>query len=548
MIGEFRNKLGADVFHKYQLYKGETWENRANTTATAVTAKLVPIAIREAIARAINGFVFMPGGRYLYYAGRKAAFWNNCFLLRAEEDTREEWARLARDLTLCLMVGGGVGVDYSVLRQRGQRLSKTGGVSSGAVSCAKMMDGIGHEVRQGGGRRSALYASLNWQHGDVPEFLGAKNWHLMDIKGAGDLPFYISDAVEHDFDFRAPLSHTNMSLNYDDVWLNDPDRAQHPTWLENVHQACMAGEPGFSFNFGEKGRSTLRNACTEVDSEDDSDVCNLGSVNMARCETIEYFSEACYLAAQFQICGSLRSDVPYAKVKEVRDKNRRIGVGLMGLHEWLLRRGYRYEVTPELREWLGVYRNATEAGANDLCDDLGINRPIAYQAIAPTGTIGLLAGTTQGIEPIFAVAYQRRWRQNDEIHSSYVVDASAHQLIQEGVDPDAIETAIDLAKDIPRRLQFQADVQEYVDQGISSTVNLPPWGSFHNNEERVTEVAETISKYAPRLRGLTFYPDASRGGQPIVPIDYHDIKDRVNREGMIEDNTDKACRSGVCGI
>lgn len=554
-MSEFRTALGEKVFKKYQLYPGETWANRARTVAEVVCGGLLGNEELDLVDNAIRDFRFLPGGRYLYYSGRPSAFYNNCFLLRAEEDTRQEWARLAQAFTLCLMVGGGVGCDYSRLRCRNSPLKSTGGVASGAVSCAKMMDGIGHEVRQGGGRRSALYASLNWQHGDIKEFLIAKNWHLMEIMGyreAGD-QFFVSDAVDADFDYQAPLSHTNMSINYDDAWLDRPDRLSEPVFLENVFQAMMTGEPGFSFNFGAKSDHTLRNACTEVDSADDSDVCNLGSVNMAACQDFTEFVDTCYAAALFQICGSVRSEVPYDKVRQVRDQNRRIGVGLMGVHEWLLWRGHRYEMVPELRKWLVAYRAATEDGARTLCERLSLNEPIAYRAIAPTGTIGLMAGTTQGIEPVFAVAYQRRWRDGDNLRSTLLVDGTAHNLILEGIDPDNIETANDLAMDIERRIKFQADLQVYIDQGISSTINLPHWGTVHNNAEKVRDVAKLIAEYAPQLRGLTFYPDGARGGQPIVPLEYGDIRNRVNADGsirdvVIEDNFDAACKSGVCGV
>jgi ribonucleoside-diphosphate reductase alpha chain len=306
-----------------------------------------------------------------------------------------------------------------------------------------------------------------------------------------------------------------------------------------------SGEPGFSFNFGDKENETLRNACTEVTSADDSDVCNLGSINIGRIDTLQEFREVVRLASGFLVCGTITADLPYKKVYEVRKKNRRLGLGLMGIHEWLLKRNYKYEMVPELRQWMEVYREESERAANSLCDRLSISRPVAYRAIAPTGSIGILAGTTTGIEPLFAVAYKRRYLvDGTKWKYEYVVDATADALIKEGIDPTKIETAIDLVPDWERRVRFQADVQDYVDMSISSTINLPSWGTDLNNNDRVREFAGILAKYASRLRGFTCYPDGARGGQPLEAIPY---KEAVKHKGVVFEEND-ACKGGVCGL
>jgi ribonucleoside-diphosphate reductase alpha chain len=212
------------------------------------------------------------------------------------------------------------------------------------------------------------------------------------------------------------------------------------------------GEPGFSFNFGDKQNETLRNACTEVTSEDDSDVCNLGSINISNIQCLEEFKSIVTLATKFLVCGTLRADLPYEKVYKVREKNRRLGLGLMGIHSWLLQRGEGYEVTPELHKWLKVYKDESERSANEHCNHLFISKPAAYRAIAPTGTIGILAGTTTGIEPLFATAYKRRYlTDGTKWKYEYVVDTTANILIQQyGLDPDKIETAYKLSHDYER--------------------------------------------------------------------------------------------------
>ncbi len=541
---EFRNSFGENIFRfKYAQGPGDTWAKLAERlvddvcgTRSGLLAPLMSVEDRKHLAEFIKGFKFLPGGRYLYYAGRPYKAYNNCYLLRAEEDTREEWSAVTWRAMSCLMTGGGIGIDYSRLRPSGKALSRTGGTASGPIPLMYAINEIGRNVMQGGSRRSAIYASLNWQHEDIPQFLRAKNW---------------SDVVREqklkDFNFPGPLDMTNISVNYDDASGN---LNKNSVFLENCRQALMTGEPGFSFNFGSKQNETLRNACTEVTSEDDSDVCNLGSINLGAIQSIEEFKDVVSLASKFLVCGTLRADLPYEKVYKVREKNRRLGLGLMGIHEWLLQRGQQYEVTPELHEWLKVYEKESERSANEHCDRFYISRPVAYRAIAPTGSIGILAGTTTGIEPLFAVAYKRRFlTEGTKWKYQFVVDPTAQDLIQRySVKPESITSALDLSTDYERRIKFQADIQDYVDMSISSTINLPAWGSRENNEGCIEKFANTLAKYSPRLRGFTCYPDGSRGGQPLTSVPYEEAvkhKDAIYDE--VIDICDLMGRGGTCG-
>ena len=195
---------------------------------------------------------------------------------------------------------------------------------------------------------------------------------------------------------------------------------------------------------------------------------------------------------------------------------------------------------------MGVYRDESKKSADEHCERLYLSKPVAYRAIAPTGTIGILAGTTTGIEPLFAVAYKRRYLKGTKWHYENCVDSTAEILIHSGIDPDKIETAYKLSHDYERRIKFQADIQDYVDMSISSTINLPSWGSKGNDESAVQSFANTLSKYAPRLRGFTCYPDGSRGGQPITEIPYAEA---IKHKGVVyEENSEQQCASGICGI
>ena len=547
----FKTSFGENIFRqKYAQGPNDDWGSCAERivddvcgTHQGTAQPLMSKEDRDDLVEHIKSFRFVPGGRYIYYSGRPYHAWNNCYLLRAEEDTREEWSNVTWRAMSCLMTGGGIGIDYSRLRPSGKPLSRTGGTASGPLPLMYAINEIGRNVMQGGSRRSAIYASLNWAHEDVPLFLGAKNWDA-----------FTRERKEVDFNFPAPLDMTNISVNYDDAALYGQGVLQKldecPIFLENVRQAMMTGEPGFSFNFGDKQNETLRNACTEVTSEDDSDVCNLGSINMGNISNLEEFKAVVSLASKFLVCGTLRADLPYEKVYKVREKNRRLGLGLMGIHEWLLQRGKKYEVDDELKQWLEVYKNDSERAANEHCDRFYISRPKAYRAIAPTGTIGILAATTTGIEPLFAVAYKRRYLTNGtQWKYEYVVDATAERMIKEyGVAPDTIDTAYKLSHDYERRIKFQADIQDYVDMSISSTINLPAWGSKGNSENDIGRFASTLAKYAPRLRGFTCYPDGSRGGQPITEVAYEDALKHKGTVFTEHDVCDITGKGGSCGI
>ena len=551
----FKTPLGEEIYRrKYASTPFETWRDRSfiivNDVCGSRDGKDDPIMHKsdmDYLTHVICDFKFMPGGRYVNYAGRDASYWNNCYLLRLEEDTREEWAHLTQRAMSCLMTGGGIGIDVSIARPSGRRLRRTGGVASGPIPLLHTLNEVGRNGMQGGSRRSALYGSLNWQHEDAVDVLTAKNWHSMLVGNRKE--YSLSDLKKLDFNFPAPLDMMNVSLNYDDAFLQELEKSKLPEiFISNTKQAMMTGEPGFSFNFGTQENETLRNACTEITSEDDSDVCNLGSVNMANIETIEEFKDVVRIASKFLVCGTIRAELPYPKVLEVRQKNRRLGLGLMGMHEWLLKRGYTYEINEELKKWLKVYRDESERSANKHCDRFYLSRPKGYRAIAPTGTISILAGTTSGVEPVYATAYRRRYlTDGTKWKYQFVVDGTAEAIIKStGISPDKIESAVDLAADPERRIKFQFELQKYVDHAISSTLNLPEWGTELNNEDKVAGFAKIIAKYAHGLRGLTLYPNGSRGGQPITPCDYEEAH---SKRGVIyEDNSDEQCLSGVCSV
>jgi ribonucleoside-diphosphate reductase alpha chain len=553
-IAPFDTEFAHGIYQQKYAKDGESWPDTAARVTTHVMQSVDMEDTTEAdrIRKLIEQRKFLPGGRYLYASGRDLHQVQNCALYRAE-DTREGWSDLTQKVTMALMTGAGVGVDYSDVRCSGSVIHRTGGVASGPISLMKIVNEVGRNVMQGGARRSAIWAGLSWDHADVFNFILAKDW---------------SDEVralkESDFTFPADLDMTNISVILDKRFFDELSKT-HPTasddgsrapdgrywhdWAHDVYwltinKMVTTAEPGFSVNY-DNPRESLRNACTEVTSEDDSDICNLGSLNLAKFESLDEFRDAVELGTLFLLAGTVYSHLPHEEVWLTRQKNRRLGLGIMGVHEWLLKRGKRYGPDDELGEWLTAYAESTRY-AHWWAGRMGLSRPVKTRAIAPNGTIGIIAETTTSAEPIFAAAYKRRVRnasaQGDTVEFEYVVDPTAARLVADGVDPLLIEDAYSLSYDVERRVAMQAWLQQYVDHGISSTVNLPHVISDYADQR---EFGEMLLKYLPGLRGITCYPDGSRGGQPLtaVPIEF-----ALDKVGVRFEENEERCVGGVCGV
>jgi ribonucleoside-diphosphate reductase alpha chain len=521
----------------------ETWNNIAYRVSKKVLQAVhAPQSQIEATRKIIAERKFIPGGRYLAATGRLFHQVNNCFLFRAE-DSREGWSDLMYKATLSLMTGGGIGCDYSEVRERGRLIRKTGGEATGPIALMQMVNESGRYIMQGGSRRSAIWAGLNWSHPDIQEFIRLKDW---------------SDVVKEqklvNFNFPAAMDMTNISVLLDDEFFeayanekHEKNTLAHSVYWATIRHMLETGEPGFSIDTGKNSRETLRNACTEVTSADDSDVCNLGSINMARIESLGEMEKVVELGTAFLLAGTVYSDIPFPGVDKVRNKNRRLGLGLLGLHEWLLRHGRKYGPDEELGKYLEVYAKSGKLVA-PYAKKWDLSQPIKTRAIAPNGTIGIVAETTTGVEPIFCAAYKRRYLKGSVWNFQYVVDPTAKKLLDSGVPLQLIEDAYDLANDVERRVSFQAWVQGYVDHSISSTINLPRWGSQLNNDTHIRDFGNMLIKYLPKLRGITVYPDGARAGQPLNPVP---LAEALANEGHVyEESGTTICdlsKGGVCG-
>jgi ribonucleoside-diphosphate reductase alpha chain len=563
----FASPFPHGIYKARYAHPGEEW----GQTAVRVTRPVMSALNTNATPKALGGVIdathriadliskrrFIPGGRYLYATGRPLHQVQNCLLLRCD-DSREGWAEHSYKAEMSLMTGAGIGTWYGDVRGEGSVIEKTGGLASGPLSKMNMTNEIGRNVMQGGARRSAIWAGLPWWHPDIFKFIRCKDWSE-DVRAM----------KAKDWNFPAPMDMTNISVTLDDAFFEcyadfcawpvgkgwtAPDGGSWQEWAREVYRLTMdkmltTGEPGFTIDCGEHSDEVLRNACTEITSADDSDVCNLGSIVISRFDTPEQFGSAVRDAVLFLTAGTLYSDLPYDKVYEVREKNRRLGLGIMGGHEFMLKHGCRYgsdDAFEALEPYMREYARALEY-AWDWQDRLGISRSIGATAIAPNGTIGIIAETTPSGEPIFSAAEKRVIKHasasGDTFTSHIVVDPVAKRLVEEGVDPSLIDDAYSLSYDPERRLKMQQFYQSYTDHAISSTVNLP---SPVRDPREQAEFGELLMKYLPTLRGITCYPDGARAGQPKTPVP---LEWALERDGEIIVETDEeSCANGVCGL
>lgn len=346
----------------------------------------------------------------------------------------------------------------------------------------------------------------------------------------------------HEFHRLIPTQRLDTDFGEYESYRPSQVKVQYVEEDEPADTYCAdVGVPEHSF----QAEGVVISNCTEVVSSDDNEVCNLGSVNLSKIDNVAELSRVTELATAFLMCGTLYSDLPYDEVYETRSKNRRLGLGLMGLHEWLLQRGYSYQPNKKLEDWLGVWKDVSNSAAKTYAQNLGVSTPVKVRAIAPTGTIAIIGETTAGIEPVFCAAYKRRYLKDTTWYSQYVVDYAVRRMLDNGVPSESIEDAYNISVD--QRIEFQAFVQQFVDNAISSTINMSEWGSESNNPDTINDFRKSLRSYLPYLRGITVYPDGGRGGQPITKVD---LETALSHEGVEfeELSNTQSCKEGACGV
>lgn len=512
---------------------------------------------------------FMPNSPTLMNAGRKMGQLSACFVLPVG-DSMEEIFETNKHAALIHKSGGGTGFSFSRLRPKDSIVASTSGVASGPVSFMKVYDSATEAVKQGGTRRGANMGILRVDHPDILEFITCKQ-DTSEITN-----FNISVAVTDDFmnavkdGTMYPLfnPHTNKIYEVDgkQVYLNARDLFQRI-----VEQAWQTGEPGIIFLDRMNAKNPTKpsesieatNPCGEQPLPP-YDSCNLGSLNLGKF-VLEKLPEN-YTTAEpekginWEKLGSVirkavhfldnvidQNKYPIEQIKQQTLKNRRIGLGVMGWADMLVKLNlpYNHESAFKLAEQvMSFVESEARKQSSELAKTRGkfpnwegsvykdeniSMRNATVTTIAPTGTISIIAGCSSGIEPYYSIAFERNvmdgtrmmevnpifktMLQEDNIYSDDLIEqvASVRSLKDISILPDKIKALFLTAADIKpgEHIQMQAQFQKYCDSSVSKTINFPESASVDDVYSAFTLAYDTGCK------GVTIYRDNSRPNQVL---------------------------------
>jgi len=340
---------------RYAIHQDETFKEAclriANFIASAEDGEKIK-HFGERFFEILNQNRFSPGGRIWRGSGRKRAACMNCFLLPSE-DSREGWGELIKEVTVISGLGGGIGISFDNIRPRGTEIKGTGGIATGSVSLMKIINGVCNELREGGGRRSALLFGLSYWHPDIEEFLSVKldkhELNNANISVLVDDKFF--DLVESDGDIELK-------------WQDKTIKTIKAKWLYDkvIENSLKTGDPGF-LNIGLAREMnnlywcreiTCSNPCGEQQLPPYS-VCCLGAVvlptHVDKDGEIDFslLDDTVRLAVRFLDNVIDKNEYPLQIIKDWSQKERRIGLGVMGLHDMLLKMNVKYSSDKALK-------------------------------------------------------------------------------------------------------------------------------------------------------------------------------------------------------
>jgi len=515
-------------------------------------------ALENEFYRIMTNLEFIPNSPTLMNTGTYLRQLSACFVLPVEDSIESIFDTL-KAAALIHKTGGGTGFGFSRLRPKGDVVKTTGGIASGPISFATIYDTATDVVKQGGRRRGANMGILRVDHADIMDFIVAKEKEgvLRNFNISVGATDGFMRAVEKDADFEL-INPRNRQVA--------KKLKARAIWNLIIMMAWKNGEPGVIFldtlnkynPTPQVGHIEATNPCGEQPLLP-YESCNLGSIDVSKFVAEKGKMDWNRLRQTVRAAAKFLDNVVDAniyvlpQIEAITKGNRKIGLGIMGFADMLIKRGIKYDTEEGLKAGEELMKFINDEG-HKMSAELGkekgnfpnfkgstlekswkTHRNATVTTVAPTGTISIIAGCSQGIEPLFAIAYVREiaetlGRSLVEVNTLFESIALREGFYSEELIKEVSRrTSVQDLKEIPakwRRLfvtahdisaemhvRMQAAFQKYTDNAVSKTINFPNWAT-PNDVEKAYMLAWKLG-----CKGITVYRHGSREAQVLRPVE-----------------------------